>query len=343
MGSFQRRSSIVLSTLLVALVAFPPGIWAQSTARTTFSGSASALRVSVLGQSLSFAESGPLLPQGGADEAAFLEVNNALGVASAEVLHSSTIGQGDRSRSEASVANLSLTINGNTITAGFLMSRATAVCSGDGAASVSGGSELVDLVINGQAMPLVVAPNTTVDLPNGGKVVLNEQGSQVFNRSGDISVTALHVIIPGTADVRVASASADVNCAGRSCTGGDFVTGGGRITTPSGSKANFGVAGGIRNGAFWGHLVYIDHANTGPKVKGTEVTAYFGEGNTRVIQGKAEVNGKDGHTYEVRVTDNGEPGRNDTFSITVSLSGSVVYAASGPLEGGNIQLHRPCK
>jgi hypothetical protein len=46
----------------------------------------------------------------------------------AEVLHASTGGQGDRGRSEASVDTLSLTAGNNTVSAGFLKSRAMAVC-----------------------------------------------------------------------------------------------------------------------------------------------------------------------------------------------------------------------
>src|SRR5207244_3294497 len=36
--------------------------------------------------------------------------------------------------------------------------------------------------------------------------------------------------------------------------------------------------------------------------------------------------------------DNGEPGRADTFTLTLSTG----YTASGKLGGGNIQLHNPC-
>jgi hypothetical protein len=97
------------------------------------------------------------------------------------------------------------------------------------------------------------------------------------------------------------------------------------------------VAGGIRNGAFWGHLTYIDHG-TNMKVKGTGVTAYTGTGLTRHIEGTCE--GVDCR-YTVDVADNGEPGRNDTFAISVPNNG---YHASGTLVGGgNIQLHTPCK
>src|SRR2546426_12053985 len=97
------------------------------------------------------------------------------------------------------------------------------------------------------------------------------------------SVNALHVIVDGVADVVVSHAHADIACQGKPpCDGGgDFVTAGGWITgTPSGAKGNFGVAGGIKNGALWGHLSYLDHGPNGPKVKGTGVTRYEQSGST---------------------------------------------------------------
>lgn len=95
------------------------------------------------------------------------------------------------------------------------------------------------------------------------------------------------------------------------------------------------MASGIKNDAFWGHLQYIDHG-TGMKVKGTGVTGYEVTGTTsRRIQGTCEINGQAGFTYTVDVADNGEPGRDDTFSISLSDG----YTAAGNLAGGNIQLH----
>jgi len=70
-------------------------------------------------------------------------------------------------------------------------------------------------------------------------------------------------------------------------------------------------------------------------VKGTGVTDYQALGpTTRRISGTAEINGAAG-SYEVWVTDNGEPGRNDVFKIKLSNG----YSAEGTLGGGNIQLH----
>ncbi|MDB6055096.1 MAG: hypothetical protein JWN25_2619 [Verrucomicrobiales bacterium] len=125
----------------------------------------------------------------------------------------------------------------------------------------------------------------------------------------------------------------------------DFVTGGGWILgTPSGAKGNFGVHGGIKNGSYWGGLNYIDHG-TGMHIKSTGVTGYsVVDQNTRMIAFNVTIDGAPG-TALVQVTDNGEPGRNDLFSIRLSNG----YNAGGDLGGshkggGNIQLHKPhCK
>lgn len=143
------------------------------------------------------------------------------------------------------------------------------------------------------------------------------------------------------------------------CEDSDFVTGGGWILPDGNVKANFGVAGGCRNGSFFGHLEYVDHgsglAPTTPfRVHGTGVTGYFSVGvdgvgpngqptGTRDITGTAEINGVAGFTYCVEVTDNGEgeSGTGDLFTIQLSNG----YSATGTLGGvgpggGNIQLHK---
>jgi len=124
----------------------------------------------------------------------------------------------------------------------------------------------------------------------------------------------------------------------------DFVTGGGWIVgTPSGAKANFGVRGGMKHG-LWGGLNYLDHS-TRMHVKSTGVTGYTKLSEVgRQINYNVTIDGAPG-TAVVKVYDNGEPGKNDTFSIELSNG----YSASGDLGGprpggGNIQLHKSkCK
>jgi hypothetical protein len=336
----RRWSAIAVSFFLTHLLVWPSAAGAQANP-TTFSGQATVLRATVLGNTVVVSDTGPLPSSGGSLQKSLLTVN-VPGLATAEVAHATTIGQGNNSSSEASIASVNLTLAGNTITADLLKANAEAKCCSNGAPSVSGSSEIVGLVINGQAIYVSGQPNQTINLPVG-EIIINEQSSSVSGNTGSVTVNALHVVIPGVADVVVSSAHADVTCQGPpECTGGDFATGGGFITgTPSGAKGNFGVGGGIKNdGTLWGHLEYIDHGPNGPKVHGTGVTKYvILSSTTREIDGAAQVNGLDGLTYKVVVTDNGEPGTNDSFSIQLSNG----YSAGGKLGGGNIKIHHPCE
>src|SRR5712671_5779656 len=82
----------------------------------TFSGQAVVVDATVLGINTVISDTGPLPSSGGALEASLLTVNMP-GLVSANVAHAATVGQGDRSQSEASVADVILTVSGNTITA----------------------------------------------------------------------------------------------------------------------------------------------------------------------------------------------------------------------------------
>ena len=245
----------------------------------------------------------------------------------------------DCSRAAASVAELSLNVAGQSINAALLQAHADAQCA-DGTAFVSGHATIANLFVNGQEISVSGDINQRVPLPGGGVVVINEQVASMSAGNGDITIRALHIIVPGLVpgtdtDVVIAEAHADIRCGQRFCPQDkDFVTGGGRLVDPS---RNFAVAGGIKNGGFWGHLLYINH-QTRVKAKGTSVTAYVMTGpTTRHIEGTCDINGQPG-TYQVDVDDRGEPGVADTISLRLS-SGEV---AVGTLDGGNIQLHT-CK
>lgn len=312
----------------------------QTAEATSYSGQATVVNADVLviGK-VTLVEAGPLPSSGGQAEATLVEAERP-GLLTARALHAATIAQGNRAHSEASIANLKLTVGENTIEASFLSAEAQAECNDDGTATATGSSEIADLRING-GDPIVITgePNQEVLLPGGLKIIINEQNNSSSGNTGDITVNALHVFVPGVADVVIASAHADISCRQVIVCdqAGDFVTGGGWIVT-SGSRANFGVGGGIKHNGFWGHLTYIDHgANL--KVKGLGVNGYdMVDANTRIIRGPAEINGVPGHRYEVTVTDDGEPGRGrDRFRIVLAPSG---YAAGKELDGGNIQLHK---
>jgi hypothetical protein len=177
-------------------------------------------------------------------------------------------------------------------------------------------------------------------------------------------LTAALLVLPLTAPSHVPVTQCPPVCQ-------DFMTGGGWIPLDSllcnNPKGTFGFVGGLNaKGEFFGSANYIDHC-TGDHAKGDDVIAYcYTSGSCppdpaldtcRRIVYTGRYNHVPGFTIVLDVCDNGEPGRSDTFSITVMVrtggadcdpSGSVVYSESGVLGGGgpgggNIQLHRHCK
>jgi hypothetical protein len=304
---------------------------------TTFSARATGAFATVLGVKTGLCGVGPLPPQGG-EEGKSLLAARLEGTVAASFFHSIVFGHGDRCVAFATGGDVDVRVGGQHILACAAMSGSEAKCV-SGSAQIWGDSQIGDLRINGQTIVVTGQPNQTILLPLGaGRIVINEQ----IRSAGLITVRALRVSVVGAADVVVCETQAGITCGEVHCDPAkDCVTGGGWITgTPTGSKATFGVSGGIKNGAPWGHLTYVDHANGATKVKGTGVTSYTAvNATTRRITGTCEINGQAGFTYEVEVADNGEPGRNDTLRIRLSNG----YAASGALQGGNIQLHTPCK
>jgi hypothetical protein len=118
-----------------------------------------------------------------------------------EALHATTIGWPDQVASEASLADLVLSVAGAAIGADFVMARALAVLGSAGA----GTSNIANLSINGVPIAVSGGPNQTIYIP-GGLVVINEQQT-----SGTSTVVnALHVTVYGVADVVIGSATAGI-------------------------------------------------------------------------------------------------------------------------------------
>jgi hypothetical protein len=103
--------------------------------------------------------------------------------------------------SEASIANLALTVAGTTIGAEFVMARVRTAMGALGA----GGADVSGLSINGVPITVTGARNQTIAIP-GGRIVINEQQTT----SSATVVNALHVVVTGVADVVIASASAGI-------------------------------------------------------------------------------------------------------------------------------------
>jgi hypothetical protein len=170
----------------------------------TLTGQAAAAQATVVGPlggtTLGLANTGALSGPTDALEAS-QPAGNLLGALTSEAPRATTIGYPDQVDSEASLANLALSIAGNTIGADFLMSQASAVLSGGGA----GSSIINNLSLNGVPVWVSGVPNQVVSIP-GGQMVINEQNASPTG----IVVNALHVIVGGVADVVIGSAAAAI-------------------------------------------------------------------------------------------------------------------------------------
>jgi hypothetical protein len=312
---------------------------------------------------LSISKVGPLPSTGGFMHDSLLTVNagvgSALGVFGSAA-SAATAGAGDRSHSSASVAEARVGLSALTLNieveATVLRSQADARCGTNGA-EVDGRSTIAGLVVRVNGLKLNVQVGTT---PNqvvaievlGARVatlILNEQQSG----PGSITVNALHLSLPrqgllggvAAADVVISHAHADIVCQGGDnppppppCQVKDFVTGGGQIPGASGQRVSFGMVGGEKPNGLSGHLNVVDHGTQGHHIQGTTLTKYEVVGvMSRRLTYSGTVDGAPA-TITVVVTDNGEPGTADTFTVSTSTG----YSANGtPISRGNIQLHHP--
>jgi len=184
--------------------------WPAIASAQTVSGAASAVQANVLGMTTVLAGTGPLADASDLRDAS-QDTGSILSLGGADVLHAvtgssiSTWDPSDYVASEASLADMGVTVAGNSISAAFVMARALAPVSG----SPTGTSEIDGLTINGVPVDVTGQPNQIVWLL-GGRVIVNEQSPS----STGTTVNALHVVLDGVADLVFASASAGVDSGG---------------------------------------------------------------------------------------------------------------------------------
>jgi hypothetical protein len=112
------------------------------------------------------------------------------------------------------------------------------------------------------------------------------------------------------------------------------VTGGGSINVPGGiGTFGFVVQRQVSDGSIHGQLQYVNHA-TRDKVHSVMFDSFVVASNTAAFTGTCTINQMP-CTFTVQVQDNGEPGTNDAFTISVDFA----PADGGTLRSGNIQIH----
>ena len=262
--------------------------------------------------------------------------------ANATILCGSTRGGGDQTSSDAHVAALEADVAGIPVKATLLRSETQAECSA--LAPVLGGqAQVLEAEVGSvkiDADSAVPTPrNQPVPIPGvpGAYFIVGERTTKYNGNYGAITLTALRVVVPGLlpgtdTDVSFARAHADVRCQGQpACPQPAFVTGGGFLS----GKRHFVIA--FRDGdPGWGHLMYSDQS-AGTRIRADKPFATAGVSSAGGKDGSGMLTGTfNGDPFSAEIIDNGEPGRDDWFSLDIAK-------AAGTLEGGNLQVHRPCR
>ena len=123
-------------------------------------------------------------------------------------------------------------------------------------------------------------------------------------------------------------------------TAGCKVTNGGRITASNGDKATFGGNSKATNeDEAKGQEQYRDHGPaTSFRFHSIRIETVICDGGQATILGQGTVDGEGSYDFRIDVTDNGEPGEDDTYRIRIS---NGYDSGQQPLEGGNLQVHSP--
>lgn len=169
---------------------------------SSVTGSASAVSTTILGMTTALGSTGTLSGVNDSRDASMVVGSLPTGF-SGETLSASAISWADQVASEASLANLNMTVAGIGITADFVMAQASQALGAGG----SGSSTISNLVVNGVPINVTGAPNQAVAIP-GGVVTINQQ---TISATGAMVVNAVHVAVAGVADVVIASATAGIS------------------------------------------------------------------------------------------------------------------------------------
>ena len=116
--------------------------------------------------------------------------------------------------------------------------------------------------------------------------------------------------------------------------GSIFVSNDAAAILSSGGQATFSLhVDKGKKGKTQGNFTYSDPAAP-LSFSAAKLSSLVITGNHAQFSGKAKLGKKSKITFTVDVTDNGDPGTLDTFSISVSTG----YSAGGNLNSGNIQI-----
>jgi len=154
-----------------------------------------------------------LPPNGGFIIRILPSVNLFGGVLTTGLLEAVTQGGFDQARSQAQAEDLNLNVGGNLFTANLVPVSSQCTCPENGGPPTCDGGVMIDnLRINDVFIVITTIPNQTINLANGGSVVINEQFRTGQGNAASLTVNGVHVRIPAMADVIISSAQSGISC-----------------------------------------------------------------------------------------------------------------------------------
>ncbi len=334
----MKTLKIVKGLIALLAVSMASVCWGNTIPPVTFRGQATAANVTVLGINTVLGDTGVLGSKGGVLETDLATVNIPL-VLSGVIAHGDVVGVGNHTEASATVTGLNVLCGGVLVTADLIQSRVYVTGSGGQSPVETGSSQIANLVVAGLPIVITGAPNQTIKLPLG-KIVINEHSQG----TGTITVTALHIVINGIADVKLARATAGLGpcsgctntCSGTpNCSGNfDILTGSGTVLNTFNRVAHFGL--GLNNGGTWGGFLF-DDSDSLTHFQATSITSYLVSSAThRQILGTGKLNGLFNVTYVLDIVEGGAQGS----IFTLNLSNG--YKITGPVALGFLQSHQAC-
>ena len=201
-----RRSSVATVALLGMLTALP--VNAQAQWRVSGTGFGSSVRT------LAGTMQSPLatLPAEGGYATGQLPTFDVANAIDARSLNAVTTGAVDDNASAQTVSEVEdVNVLNGLVRADIVTAIASSYAGSDGAASNADGSGFVNLVVNGTSVTTDVAPNTRIDVPLVGYVILNEQRRHGDGASSSgITLNMIHVHLLNGGEIIVGSASSGV-------------------------------------------------------------------------------------------------------------------------------------
>ena len=231
----------------------------------------------------------------------------------------------------------------------FALGHTTVECNATDAAGNSA-SSFFDVFVDDTTPPNLTLPtDMTVQATSSSGAVVTFSASAT-----DIVDPAPVVVCTPASGSTFTVGTTTVNCTATDASG-NSASGSFNITVNAFTKVTFGggvspsktsvASGNVKydGSRYTGSLEFQDKtANINLKATNSftslEISA---DGKTATFSGTATKNKQPGYTFTVTVVDNGEPGKNDTFAITIKdPSGNVIYSkAAAKIIKGNIQVH----